>query len=133
MPTKTKRYTVRYERDQDVWVATTERAGAQSRSRSLKQVQARIRKALAVRANVKPEQLELQHEVWLPSAARSILNAAQKANLRAEAEVQRAQEATRTAAFKLVESGMSLGDVGTLLGMSLQHVQQILGGGNPVR
>jgi predicted HTH domain antitoxin len=126
MATKPKRFTVRYQREQDVWVATTERAGEQSRSRSLKQVQARIRKALALRANVKPEQLELEHEVWLPSAARSILNAAQKANMRAEAEVQRAQEATRTAAFKLVKSGMSLGDVATLLGMSLQQVQQIL-------
>lgn len=133
MPTKPKRYTVRYERDQDGWVATTDRVATQSRSRSLKQVQAHIRKALAARANVKPEQLELEHEVWLPSAARSILNAAQKANMRAEAEAQRAHEATRTAAFKLVKSGMSLSDAGTLLGLSLQHVQQILDGGNPSR
>ena len=132
MATKPKRYTVRYEREHDVWVATSERPGAQSRSRSLKQVQARIRKALAMRANVKPEQLELEHEVWLPSAARSILNAAQKANLRADAEARRAQEATRTAAFKLVKSGMTLGDVATLLGLPLQHVRQILAGGNPV-
>lgn len=123
---KPKRYTVRYERDQSSWVATAERAATQARGRSLKQVQTRIRQALALRAKIKPEQLELEHEVWLPSAARGILNTAQKANMRAEAEAVRAEEATRIAAFKLVKGGMSPDDAGTLLGLPLQRVREIL-------
>jgi hypothetical protein len=123
---KSKRYTVRYERDQSEWVATAERAAAQARGRGLRQVQARIRAALAIRAKVSPEALELEHEVWLPNAARTILNAAQKANMRAEAEALRAEKATRNAALKLLKSGMSPDDVGTLLGMPVRRVREIL-------
>jgi predicted RNase H-like HicB family nuclease len=122
-----KRYTVRYARDEhDWWVATVTGVPAQTQGRTIEQAQERIREALAALLDVEPGELNLQHEVRLPSPARKLLGAAKKASTRAMAEAQRAEDATRNAALTLVKSGMSLRDAGTLLGVSRQRVHQII-------
>jgi predicted RNase H-like HicB family nuclease len=122
-----KRYTVRYERDErDWWVATVNGAAAQTQGRTIEQAQERIRDALAVLLDVEPDQVQLEHDVRLPGAARKMLGAAKKASTRAAAEAERAEDATRDAARTLVKCGMSLRDAGTLLGVSRQRVHQIL-------
>jgi predicted RNase H-like HicB family nuclease len=122
-----KRYTVRYERDErDWWVATVDGAAAQTQGRTIEQAQERIRDALAVLLDVQPDDVQLEHDVRLPSAARKMLSAAKKASTRAAAEAERAEYATRDAARTLVKFGMSLRDAGTLLGVSRQRVHQIL-------
>lgn len=122
-----KRYTVRYERDErDWWVATVDGAAAQTQGRTIEQAQERIRDALALLLDVEPDDIQLEHDVRLPSAARKMLGAAKKASTRAAAEAERAEYATRDAARTLVKFGMSLRDAGTLLGVSRQRVHQIL-------
>ena len=122
-----KRFTIRYERDEgDGWVATVKGVGAQTQGRTIQQAQERIREALSVLLDVEPAQLDLRHDIRLPSAARKALGAAAKASTRAKQEAMRADHATRGAAEALIKCGMSLRDAGTLLGISRQRVHQIL-------
>jgi len=124
---KRKRYTIRYERDEDNWwVATVKGVAAQTQGRTIEQAQERIREALSVLLDVKPAELDLRHDIRLPSAARKALGTAAKASTRAQHEAVRADHATRNAAEVLVKCGMSLRDAGTLLGVSRQRVHQIL-------
>jgi len=124
---KRKRYTIRYERDEhDWWVATVRGVAAQTQGRTIEQAQERICEALCVLLDVEPYQLDLRHDIQLPSAARKALAVAEKASMRAKQEAVRADHATRDAAQALVKYGMSLRDAGTLLGVSRQRVHQIL-------
>lgn len=122
-----KRFTVRYARDErDWWVATVNGVAAQTQGRTIEQAQERIREALAALLDVGLEDLQLEHDIRLPGAARKVLGVAKKASTRAAAEAERAELATRDAARTLVKCGMSLRDAGTLLGVSRQRVHQIL-------
>ena len=122
-----KRYSVRYERDEaGWWVATVKGVSAQAQGRTIEQAQERILDALSVLLDMEAAQLDLRHDIRLPSAARKALGAAAKASTRAKLEAARSDHATRGAAEALVKCGMSLRDAGTLLGVSRQRVHQIL-------
>ena len=70
---------------------------------------------------------ELTAEVQLPAPARRALLEATRKRAHADAVTRDSQKAARTAARTLVKSGLSLRDVGKLLGVSRQRAHQLVG------
>jgi len=128
-----KRYTVRYELDESgTWVATIPKLpGCITQGRSIAQARRRIREALA--AYTGDDRLarsaELVDDVDVGALGRESAQLVGKV-LRERAELEaRKQSVTRStahAARKLARAGLSVRDVGELLGLSHQRVQQLL-------
>ena len=122
-------YTVRYELDETRWwVASIPKvAGCLTQGRTIDQARERIREALALFIGDGPaNKAELIDDVVLPAGAKKAVTTAQKR--RAEfAEVEKqTQSATRAAALALADCGLSMRDVGTLLGLTRQRAHQLL-------
>lgn len=128
-----KRYTVRYEFDESgTWVATIPKLpGCLTQGRSIAQARRRIREALA--AYTGDARMAKAAELVDDIDVRAL--GGQSAELIAELHHQRAElEALKgtvgrsmaQAARKLARAGLSVRDVGELLGLSHQRVQQVL-------
>jgi predicted RNase H-like HicB family nuclease len=128
-----RRYRVRYQRDEaGWWVAVAAEAAAQSQGRTLEQARERVREALGALLDVAPSTLEIIDEVRLAPTGRRALALAKRAVQKADDEAERAERATREAVQVLAKDGLSLRDVGALLGVSRQRVHQILSKGRKV-
>lgn len=124
------RYTVKYERDESGWwVAQVKEApSAITQGRTIAEARRRIREALALTldSDEKAEAAMLVDDVKLPAEARKAVVRAQQARKRLEDDAARAQESTEAAIRQLVKKlGLSVRDVGELLGISHQRVQQL--------
>lgn len=128
MPAR-KSYVVRYELDETGWWLATVPAvpGCHTQGRTLEQAERRIREALAlfvpdsVVANAK-----LVSDVLLPWLVRRAIETATASRIEAESAARESQRAARAAATALTHQGLSLRDVGQLLGVSRQRAQQLL-------
>jgi len=125
------RYTVRYERDSDSgwWTAQVKQAPAAiTQGRTIAEARRRIREALALAIDddSAAQKAELVDDVRLPIDARKVLARARADRQRLEADTKRAQATTSIAVRKLTRSlHLSVRDVGELLGISHQRVQQL--------
>lgn len=128
MPAR-KSYVVRYELDKTGWWLATVPAvpGCHTQGRTLEQAERRIREALALFV---PDGIAkiatLTADVQLPSAARRALDTAAASRIAAESASRESQRAVRAAATALTHEGLSLRDIGQLLGVSRQRAQQLL-------
>jgi hypothetical protein len=96
--------------------------------RTLDQVRRRTREALGLWVK-DADAAELLEEIRLPNDARHAIRRSSAARTRAEREREDAQRATTDAAKLLVERlGLGLRDVGELLGLSYQRIQQLISG-----
>jgi predicted RNase H-like HicB family nuclease len=120
-------YEVIYQRDESGWWVASIPAvqGCHTQGRTIEEARRRIREALSLFVE-DAERADLVDRVRLPLAARRAVQAATRARgklQRAQGEV---QEAAVTAARVLVEeAGLSLRDVGHLLGISFQRAHQL--------
>jgi predicted RNase H-like HicB family nuclease len=122
-----KRYTVRYERDEDGWWVATVKGvrGCHTQGRTIEEAERRAREALGLFVDG-AESATLEREVRLPAKIRQELKRLSSAKKRAD----RANAAARTLRRKTVidlrkKLGLSVRDAGTLLGLSGQRVQQL--------
>lgn len=122
-----KSYTVTYERDESgLWVAEIQSVqGCFTQGRTIEQARERIREALGLFIGEKAKSVALQDDVKLPARLTKRLEAARKARSRAEEEAQQAAEKSREIALALTSEGLSLRDVGTLLGISRQGAHKL--------
>jgi hypothetical protein len=96
--------------------------------RTLDQVRRRTREALGLWVK-DADAAELLEEIRLPNDARHAIRRSSAARTRAERGREDAQRATTDAAKLLVERlGLGLRDVGELLGLSYQRIQQLISG-----
>jgi predicted RNase H-like HicB family nuclease len=108
--------------------------GCISEGKSLSEARKQIRGALAVCGDVLPnaesiaEDVELDEDIRLPKGAATAVTEALTARERADKAELTARRATREAIELLTALGLSRRDVGELLGMSGQRVQQLVGG-----
>src|ERR1044072_1643471 len=123
------RYTVQYERDEDgVWVASVrEVKGCHTQGRSIAQARTRIREALALFVK-DAAKAELVDDIKMAGELRRQLVELAKAREAATREQEKAAALTRHLAKKLA-ADMSRRDVGEVLGLTGQRVQQFLGKG----
>ena len=125
-------YRVTYERDETGWwIARVHGVqGVHSNGRTIGEARRRVREALALAIGEKAaKRATLTVEVHLPADARHELKQATAARRRAEAATTKASASTARAATALRKKlGLSVRDVGELLGLSYQRVQQICRG-----
>jgi predicted RNase H-like HicB family nuclease len=123
-----KQVTVRFERDDDGWwvAAAKEIAGCHTQGRSIAQARERFFEALGLFVE-HPERVVLREDIQLPAGARRVVKASTAARERADALQRHARESTVDAVQTLTRDlAMSVRDVGELLGLSHQRVQQLL-------
>jgi predicted RNase H-like HicB family nuclease len=127
-----KTHTAHFERDEDgVWCGTVKlgpKSTAISDGPTLERAQARLRQAVALALECPEKDVHLELNVKLPVAARRALKAAQDASTRFDEAREHQQSATAKAALRLRDAGLSLRDIGDLLGVTRQRAQQILQG-----
>jgi predicted RNase H-like HicB family nuclease len=128
-----KRYTVRYELDESgTWVATLPKLpGCVTQGRSIAQARTRIRQALAaytgdVRMARAAELVDDIDVRALGAQSTEIVSKVQRERAELEARKVAVAPSTAQAARKLVKAGLSVRDVGALLGLSHQRVQQLI-------
>jgi predicted RNase H-like HicB family nuclease len=122
-----KSYEVTYERDESGWwLASVPRVkGCQTQGRTIEEARRRIREALGLFVDG-ADKVELADVVRLPLEARRAVEAAKRARGKLQKAQCDVQEATCAAARVLVEeTGLSLRDVGHLLGISFQRAHQL--------
>ena len=125
-----KSYRVCYELDGSGWwvASIPELRGCHTQGRTIEQAEQRVREALALFVSERAAATAvLTAEIQLPAPARRALLRATRKRARAEAVAKDSQLAARTAARTLVKSGLSLRDVGRLLGVSRQRAHQLVG------
>lgn len=121
---------VRYELDETGWWLATVPAipGCHTQGRTIEQAENRIREALTLFVPAATAaKATLSANVQLPSAAKRALSSALEKRAHADALAMESQAATRSATLALSEVGLSLRDIGRLLGLTRQRAHQILG------
>jgi predicted RNase H-like HicB family nuclease len=122
-------YRVVFERDPDSgwWVATVpELAGCLTQGRTIEQARERIREAIAAVLDLRNDYAgRLVDDVRLPAKVKRTVRSAEQARKKAQRAERVASEKIREATAELGKLGMSLRDVGTVLGVSRQRAQQL--------
>lgn len=120
-----ERLTARYERQEDLlWRAFVEESpDIHAAGRSLSAVQDQLRSTLVEHGYDTSEVLD---RVELPPGSRDIVESAAEARRVAGDATERSATLTLQAARALVNDGLSLRDVATVLGLSHTRVQQLL-------
>ena len=100
--------------------------GVFSQARRLDRVEAMARDAIALMRDVDPMSFDVTVEPHLDEETERLITTAR--NLRHAVEVEQimASQATRAAARALIEEGLTVRDVGQLLGVTHQRVAQLL-------
>lgn len=120
-------YTVTARRDGRWWfVRVPQVPGAITQARRLDQVEAMAREVVSLLMEVDPDAFDLDVQAAIPDELREDL--ARARDLRRQAERAQAEAATlvREVARKLREQGLTMADVGAVLGVSFQRASQLL-------
>jgi predicted RNase H-like HicB family nuclease len=121
-------YTVTAQRDGRWWfVRAAEVPGAMTQVRRLDQVEAMAREVISLLQEVAPDSFDLEVRPLIPDEVRAELARArdlQRAAARTQTE---AAALVRDVAHKLRAQGMTVADVGAVLGVSFQRASQLLG------
>lgn len=100
-------------------------SGAHSQCRRLDQAEGMAREAIALFLDVPEDSFDVEVQASLDLPVLEAIDDALKLRRTAEAEAKRATEATDRVVRELLDKGLTLRDVGHLLGVSYQRVQQM--------
>jgi predicted RNase H-like HicB family nuclease len=120
-------YTVTARRDGRWWfVRVPQVPGAMTQARRLDQVEGMAREVVSLLLEVEPDAFDLDVQVAIPEELRTEL--AHARDLQRQAERAQAEAATlvREVARKLRDQGLTMADVGAVLGVSFQRASQLL-------
>lgn len=108
------------------WVLEADEVGAVSQVRRLDQAAEDIREAVAYLAGLPEDQVVIDVVPTLPAAYREHATAAEQATAEATEARSRAAVESRAAARALRDEGLTLRDVGRVMGVSHQRAQQLV-------
>ena len=109
----------------DWWVLEAPEVGAVSQTRRLDQAAGEMREAIAYLAHLAPEQVTVRVDPVLPEAYAVHAQAAAQARQEAADATARAAAEARAAARALRQEGLTLRDVGHVMGVSHQRAAQL--------
>lgn len=123
-------YRVRARRGTSGWWAidSPDVAGAISQTRRIDQVEAMARDAIALLLDVDPGSFDVAVDLELPEAWARVVADAKRTRDEADTAEKTAQATVRGAVRTLLAAGLSMRDVGTIMGVSHQRVAQLAGG-----
>lgn len=122
-------YTARATRDNDrFWLVHVPELGHYTQARTVGEIEAMARDLVATLRGVDPDALDLQVDIQLPGSARERLDRVIRLREREAAAKREAAAETRAAATELKQAGLSLRDIGKLLGVSFQRAGQLTKG-----
>jgi hypothetical protein len=114
-------------REGKFWVIEVRGVGV-TQARRLSQVDEMARDLVAIVAQVPGEEVAVEIKVELGEEVGAEVEEAKRLRTEAVRVQEAATQASRAAAARLRETGLSINDVGTLLGVSHQRVHQLLTG-----
>jgi len=126
------RYTARASREDGWWIVTVPELDAVTQAKRLEQVESQARGLIAAWLDVDPDSVEVTVEPAVPQAVSRKLQRAAAARAKADTEQRRAAELIRSAAQDLAMAGLSVRDIGMVLGVSHQYAQRLKAGRTPV-
>ena len=127
-------FTVTAQRGQRRWVLQcVEYPGALSEVARLSEADTAIREAIAYVAGLPADSFTVDVVPVIDPRAREQLQTAAELRVEASHAQERASDAIVQAAHTLADSGLSMRDIGTILGLSHQRVHQLLSSGTPAR
>lgn len=109
------------------WVVEVDGVGV-TQARRLSQVEEMARDLVAIMVQVPADSVRVEIDVELGDTVKSEVEEAKRLRCEALRLQEAATQASREAATRLRETGLSINDVGTLLGISHQRVHQLLTG-----
>jgi len=120
-------YKVTAQRDGRWWfVRVREVPGAITQARRLDQVEAMAREVVSLLREVEPDSFDLDVHAVLPDEVRTELDRARELQRDAARTQAEAASLVRAAARKLRAQGLTVADVGAVLGVSFQRASQLL-------
>jgi len=125
-------YTARASREDGWWIVTVPELDAVTQARRLEQVESQARGLISAWLDVDPDSVEVTVEPAVPDAVNRKLQRAAAARAKADTEQRRAAELIRSAAQDLAAAGLSVRDVGRVLGVSHQYAQRLTADRTPV-
>lgn len=120
-----RKFVVTAERGNGVWVLESDN-GAVSQVRRLDQATEEMREAVAFLANLPVDEVEVEVRPVLPSSYNAATVRAEQFRQEEARARKEAAVAAREAACALVETGMSMRDAATIMGVSHQRVAQLV-------
>ena len=119
-------YTVTAERGTSgVWVLECAELGAVSQTKRLANAADEMREALAFQAGLDPDELSIVVDVVLPPGLAEMKARAEKEREEAARLAAAAQASTHDLAVAMRNAGMTVRDMGTVLGVSYQRAQKL--------
>ncbi len=123
-----KTYDVQVERGDKYWLVYVPAVDRTTQSRTLREVEAMARDLIAIMLDVAPNSFSLKTDIELPAHASEYIEASTQARIvEAQARVTAASQ-IRLAAKALKNEGVSLRDIGEVLGVSFQRASQLVKG-----
>jgi DNA-directed RNA polymerase sigma subunit (sigma70/sigma32) len=121
-------YTAECQRSHGWWaIRVPEVRGAFSQARRLGQVERMVRDVVALALEVEPDSFDVRLEVTLPEPSRRALEQARELRHEAQLAAASATRATVEAARSMIDSdGLTIREVGQLLGLSHQRIAQLM-------
>ena len=118
-------YTALVSRDGRFWHVEVPEIDRVTQARNLNEVESMARDLVAIMTGIEPDSFELDVRVQLPDSVRAHLSEVERAR-HAEAEA-RSHAATelRAAAAELKNAGLSVRELGSVLGISYQRASQL--------
>ncbi|MEJ2868010.1 type II toxin-antitoxin system HicB family antitoxin [Actinomycetospora sp. OC33-EN08] len=119
-------YTARATRDNDrYWLVHIPELGHYTQARTVSEIETMARDLIVTLKGLEPDAVDLEVDIQLPGTAQEHLERVETLRTQ-EAEARRAAAAeARAAAAELKRAGLSLRDIGKLLGVSFQRASQL--------
>jgi hypothetical protein len=121
-----KAYTARAHREGKWWVVHVPEIDKTTQVRRLDQVDEYVRDLIGLFTNDNPKAVEVRREFDLPGQVTAALAEVQRLRQSAETEAAKARTLVVRTARDLADRGLSVRDIGTVLGVSFQRAQQLL-------
>ncbi len=126
-----KTYRVRATREQRFWLLSVPELDIVTQARSLDRAEATVRDLIAVWLDVPAESFDVDLEPQLADEWTRLLRDTREARTAADEASERAQRLVRKAVTTLHDAGLSTREVGSLIGVSYQRVQQLVDAARP--
>ncbi len=123
-----KKYQVRADRSGQWWSieASVPRASVWTQARRIDQIEATVREAIALALDVTPDSFEINVHIEIPEDLRADVEIANVIATIAEIAQDAATVARRVVALKLQKQGLTVRDIGQVLGLSAQRISQLI-------